>query len=104
MHFRCCINTRIVKPKVVKSSCPSRLKKGDFRKWSEDDLQKAVDDVLNKKFSTRKAAAMYNIPKSTLEERTSGKSNIDAQWGRSQYMLQFSCQTTSEKGHLLALA
>ena len=42
-------------------------------KWSEADLDQAIKDVKEKKHSLRKAAIVYNIPKSTLERHVNSE-------------------------------
>ena len=41
--------------------------------WSEERMEKAVEAVNCDGVSVRRAAADYNIPKSTLYDRLSGK-------------------------------
>ena len=48
-------------------------RKSERSKWSEADLDQAIKDVKEKKHSLRKAAIVYNIPKSTLERHVNTK-------------------------------
>ena len=48
-------------------------RKSERSKWSEADLDQAIKDVKEKKHSLRKAAIVYNIPKSTLERHVNSK-------------------------------
>ena len=48
-------------------------RKSERLKWSEADLDQAIKDVKEKKHSLRKAAIVYNIPKSTLERHVNSK-------------------------------
>jgi len=53
------------------SSRPKRIK------WSEDDMRNAILDYHNKLGSIRQIATLYNVPKSTLQDRVS--ENIDSE-------------------------
>ena len=44
-----------------------------FKQWSEEVMVKAVNAVLNDGMSVRRAAIDYDIPKSTLGDRVSGR-------------------------------
>ena len=44
-------------------------------KWLESNLNKAMEEVKKKILSIRKAAAFYNVPKSTLERHVNAKVN-----------------------------
>ena len=41
--------------------------------YSEDAMKAAIHDVLNNKLSKSAASKKYNIPRSTLKDRISGK-------------------------------
>ena len=53
-----------------------------YRKWSEDNMIAAVHKVTNKNMSQREACKRYNIPRSTLQDRLTGKSGIGTKIGR----------------------
>ncbi|KAL3268751.1 hypothetical protein HHI36_007853 [Cryptolaemus montrouzieri] len=40
-------------------------------KWDQSNLQTAIDKILSKEISLREASLRYNIPKSTLHDKTS---------------------------------
>ncbi|KAL3279370.1 hypothetical protein HHI36_016880, partial [Cryptolaemus montrouzieri] len=40
-------------------------------KWDQSNLQTAIDKMLSKEMSLRDASLCYNIPKSTLHDKTS---------------------------------
>ena len=48
-------------------------RKSERSKWSEADRDQAIKDVKEKKHSLRKAAIVYNIPKSTVERHVISK-------------------------------
>lgn len=45
-----------------------KKKKGN---WDQKSLQKAIDKVLSKEMSLREASLRYDVPKSTLHDKTS---------------------------------
>lgn len=55
-----------------------KTRRGAGVKYSQEDLEQALQDVMNGNKTTRGAAAFYNIPRSTLKHRvlgTRGKGN-----------------------------
>ena len=46
---------------------------GEYKKWSEETMALAVDAVLRNGMSVHRAAQDYDIPKSTLGDRISGR-------------------------------
>lgn len=54
----------------------------DYRKWTEEAMSAAVTDVKTNGLSIRKAAAKYSVPPTTLNNRTTGKIQEGAKWGR----------------------
>ena len=44
-----------------------------FKLWSNEVMEKALNEVINNGMSVRHAALEYNIPKSTLGDRASGR-------------------------------
>lgn len=44
-------------------------RKSDRQSWSEEDMKNAIEKVANRKMGLNKAAASYNIPKTTLIRR-----------------------------------
>jgi len=51
------------------------------KKWTTEDLAKALDDIQENKLSYREAEAKYGIPKSTLCDYKVGKVEVGAQTG-----------------------
>lgn len=49
-----------------------KTQRGAGINYSEEDLQKAIQDVRNGNRTTRGAATFYNVPRSTLKHRTLG--------------------------------
>ena len=56
-------------------------KKNVLRKWSQEDLEKAMEAVRGG-MSQRDAANQFNIPKSTLGDYCSGRSTLGTPLGR----------------------
>ena len=48
-------------------------------------MEKAVE-AFDKGTSIRKASMMYDVPRSTLHDRTSGKISMDSRPGRQTYL------------------
>ena len=61
---------------MTKSCRPSQ-----YKSWSEETMEKAYTSVLNNGMSVRKAAEVYNVPKSTLGDRVSGRTIIGSKSG-----------------------
>lgn len=59
-----------------------KVARGKLMEYDRDNLSKAVDVVKAKQMSIRKAAEFYNVPKSTLHDRVTGKIEIEARPGR----------------------
>ena len=57
-----------------------------YKCWNEDQLHKAYEAVINDGFSVRRAAEEYNIPKSTLHDRISGRVMFGAHSGPAKYL------------------
>ena len=54
-------------------------KRGEFLKWSEENMMSAIKHVRSEpSFSVREAAILYNVPRTTLRNRLSGKVVIGA--------------------------
>lgn len=41
--------------------------------WSEENMKKAIQAVLDKKYSERAAADRYEVPRTTLQDRIKGR-------------------------------
>ena len=46
---------------------------GEYKRWSNESMALAVDAVMKDGLSVRRAAKVYNIPKSTLGDHISGR-------------------------------
>lgn len=57
-----------------------------YREWNTDKMEKAIEAVHNGTLSIRRAAEVYNIPKSTLHDRISGKVVQGASSGPEPYL------------------
>ena len=60
--------------------------RGVYKDWDEDRMVRAVDSVLKKKASIRKAGELYGIPKSTTADRISGRVMEGARSGPLRYL------------------
>lgn len=56
-----------------------------YKDWAEDQLQRAISEVQSGK-SVRCAAELYNVPKSTLQDRVSGRVAFGARSGPESYL------------------
>ena len=83
-----------LKERVIKSksTCPmidtstATTGRGLYKGWREDNMVRAVDSVLKKGTSIRKAAKEYDIPKSTIADRISGRVLMGAVSGPNRYL------------------
>ena len=57
-------------------------KRGKTLNYTQEKLEKAVASVQDGSLSVRKAASMYNVPKSTIADRLTGKHPLEAKRGR----------------------
>ncbi|XP_053681997.1 mushroom body large-type Kenyon cell-specific protein 1 isoform X2 [Sabethes cyaneus] len=56
-------------PKQIYKAKPRLSPIGGRRTYTEDELQSALQDILNGKLGTRRAAVQYGIPRSTLRNK-----------------------------------
>ena len=47
--------------------------KGSYKQWSEASMSAAIRAVLQDNISVRRASELYNIPRSTLADRITGR-------------------------------
>ena len=65
---------RSAKSAHVSSPQPSQpVRPEKYKKWTEERLKLAYDAVLNEELSIREAADAFDVPKSTLHDRVSGR-------------------------------
>lgn len=78
---------RVVREKSVSSSCHSGEyhSGGPYRAWDGTSLMNAMAAVENGT-SIRRAAEIYNIPKSTLHDHVTGKIYFGARSGPNPYL------------------
>ena len=57
-----------------------------YKQWREDALVKAYNEVKEGRLSVRRAAELYNIPKSTLSDRVSGRVEFGSHSGPARYL------------------
>jgi len=58
----------------------------NYKKWTYDKMDKAIQAVIDDGLSIRQAAEEFNVPKSTLGDRISGRTLHGAKSGRSKYL------------------
>ena len=49
------------------------LRPVQYKSWSEENMSKAISAVVRDEIAVRKAAELYNVPKSTLGDRITGR-------------------------------
>ena len=59
--------------------------RGTYRSWDKTSMKQAVEAV-EKGVSVRKAAELYNVPRSTLHDKANGKTAEDARSGPQPYL------------------
>ena len=68
------LSARVVKTHgVSSSSCDPTVLRWKYKQWDSEAMELAVSSVLEKGYSVRRAAEEYNVPKSTLGDRITGK-------------------------------
>ena len=55
--------------------------KGSYKCWSEAAMSKAIGAVSQENMSVRRASELYNIPRSTLADRITGRAQPGAKSG-----------------------
>lgn len=63
-------------PNVYKRKVGSR----NYRNYTDETLNKCLDDIMNKKITQREAEKLYNIPRRTINYKL--KKQHDNNWGR----------------------
>lgn len=51
-------------------------KRGNYGKWSQDDLQRAVDAYRNGDFGLNECGRIYGVPKGTIKRHADGKNSV----------------------------
>ncbi len=82
-----------LKDRVLKSpSClsvplvPLHYRPDKYKHWTDDRMEKALDAVNLRSLTVRRAAEEYDIPKSTLHDRVSGRVLVGASSGPPKYL------------------
>ena len=57
-----------------------------YKKWTEEEMGRALNAVVVDGVSVRRAALLYGVPKSTLGDRVSGRVLSGATCGRDTYL------------------
>ena len=84
------LKERVIKSKsavcTAVDTSSATITRGVYKKWNENDMVRAVDSVLKKESSIRFAGKEYNIPKSTIADRISGRVLMGAVSGPNRYL------------------
>ena len=75
------LKERIFKVQSICTSKPASHRPSTYKYWSEDKMEKAFEAVTKERLSVRRAAEEYNVPRSTLGDRVSGRTQIGARSG-----------------------
>ena len=95
------LKERVIKSKStcgIVDTSTATISRGVYKGWKEDNMVRAVDSVLKKDTSIRKAAKEYDIPKSTIADRISGRVLMGAVSGPNRYL---NAQQEEELVHFL---
>ena len=95
------LKERVIKSKYTCATIDTStvtISRGVYKGWREDNMVRAVDSVLKKGTSIRKAAKEYDIPKSTIADRISGHVLMGAVSGPNRYL---NAQEEEELVHFL---
>lgn len=65
-----------------KRNGPNKKRGRKLMQYHHSDLVKAVEAVRSNLMSIRKAAETFHVPKSTISDKVTGRSEIDANIGR----------------------
>ena len=74
-------------PPSISSVTPSLERPPLYKKsYEEDNLRRVYEEVREGQLSIRHAAEQYHVPKSTLNDRVTGRVKLDAHSGPSHYL------------------
>ena len=63
--------------------------RGTYKKWDTKAMERAIATVEKKEATIRKAAIMFNVPKSSLHDRITGKVSFGARSGPTPYLSKY---------------
>lgn len=82
-----------LKERIFRSSqplaIPGAVPKGRpdrYKLWNKDNLELAYQSYMRKEFTLRQASEAYDVPKSTLHDRVTGKVPFDKNSGPEKYL------------------
>ena len=89
--------TKVAHSKSVSAALPSQgcerhqvpQRPQHLKSWSEDAMSLAVEAVKEKKYTIREAAVAYNIPRSTIGDRVSGRIQMGSKCGPTTYLTPY---------------
>ena len=64
----------------------SLARSGTYKSWSEDQMERALTSVVSEGLSVRRAACLFNVPKSSLGDRVSGRVMPGSSSGPPRYL------------------
>jgi len=74
------------KDKAVASSADDARRRPIYKQWSENQMTRALNAVITSGMSVHLAALQFNVPKSTLGDRVSGRVQCGAVSGPTMYL------------------
>ena len=80
------LKDRVFRSGAATSEQASSGRPRKYKGWSEDRLHLAYQSYQTKKFSLRQAAEAYDVPKSTLHDRITGRVQFDKKSGPEKYL------------------
>ena len=87
------LRERVFKGSSIPAASTRSVQRCSYKQWSEGQMECALKDVVTDGLSVRRAALMYNVPKSTLGDRVSGHVQAGAVSGPPRYL---SCMEEGE--------
>lgn len=79
MHYCPPLKDRIIKsnhPTFINDVSNLQTRPPKYKSWSEGSMKRAFNAVINNGYSVRQAAEEFNVPKSTLGDRVSGRTQM----------------------------
>ena len=80
------LRERVFKGSSIPAASTRSVQRCSYKQWSEGQMERALKDVVTDGLSVRRAALMYNVPKSTLGDRVSGHVQAGAISGPPRYL------------------
>ena len=84
--FKCGAGTSTSSAPVILQATSSASRPLYYKEWSHDTMSKAIDAVTTKGFTVRRAALEFNVPRSTLNDRITGRVPHGKKSGKSKHL------------------